>query len=448
MNIQVEDINETRKKVVASLTGTEITEAEQLVMRDFSKQARLPGFRPGKAPANLIKSRYKKEISGELSRKLTSQAFEKAIKEGDLQVVAVVDAEDKTFTAGQDETLTFTLDVNPTFELPDYKGVPVTIPPSEPTDQEYEQTRDYILNQRAEYDIAEKAAEAGDYVKLDYSGTVEGSPVSELATDLPVYGEQNGTWEEAGNQTVPGVRSVIDALVGMKAGDEKDVEHTFPEDFEVEALRGKTATYHVKVHEVREKKLPKLDDPEFLKGFGAESAEDFEKKIRDDIRSQKEEHSNRVKRDGVIGELAKRVDFPLPESAVESETQRMLREFMARRMTQGASQEEFEQHREQLVTGATNAARERIKAQFILQAIAKKENIEVGDTDLQQAIINRAMASRTKPEDLVKQLSQDRSQLAAFRDTVLFNKTLDFLAKEATVTVGEPTPEPEPAKAD
>ncbi len=434
MNIQSEDINETRKKITATISGEETAAAEKEILAEFAKSAKIQGFRPGKAPLNLIKGRYKKELADEMGRKLMGDVYKEAIK--DLQVMSVVSVEEAEFKAGEEATVTFTFDMRPEFELPDYKGLPVTVPSTEASDEEFQRTKDYILNQRAEYNVAEKAAETGDYVKLDYSGTVDGQPVSELIPDNPMYGDQTNTWEEAGSEDAPGVRCIIDGLVGMKAGDEKDVEQTFADDFQVEALRGKTAKYHVKVHEVREKKMPEIN-AEFLKGFNVETEEAFEQSIKDDIKSQKEHQANGQKREQVIQALSGKIEFPLPESIVENETQHVLRDFMARNMAQGAKEEDFEERKDELFAGASKAARDRIKAQLLLSAVAEKEEIKVEQDDIQQAIMQQAMASRRKPEEIVKELQADRQRVAQFQQNVLHNKALDFLVSQATVTEGE-----------
>lgn len=437
MNILVEDISETRKKAVASITGDETANAEKELIGQFAQQAKVPGFRPGKAPTNLIKTRYKKDIAEELKRKLTSEAYQKATTESEIKVLSVVSVDEADFISGEDAEVSFTFDVRPSFELPEYKGLPIAVPPTEPTEEEVKNTLDHVLNQRAEYNVAEKAAEKGDYVKLDYEGKIGDQLISELVEEQPIYGTQNSTWEEAGSEDAPGVRAIIDGLVGMKAGDEKDVEQVFADDFQLEALQGKTATYHIKVDEVREKKLPEINE-EFLKGFNVETEEAFHERLKDDIRSQKEQQSMNAKRDQVIGKLSSMLDFPLPESVVEGETNGVLSDFIARNMSQGVTEEQLEEQKDKLFEGASTAAKDRVKAQLILSAVAEKEEIKVEDQDIQQAIMQEAMQSRIKPDDLVKQLREDRGRLSRLQQNCLYNKALDFLVSEATVTEAEP----------
>ncbi|MGE9295078.1 MAG: trigger factor [Puniceicoccales bacterium] len=446
MKVTVEDVNETRKKVHVSVDAGEIATEEKGLLKQFAQSAKLPGFRPGKAPANLIKSKYKNELKAELGRKVVSKAYEQGVKESGLDVYAVVEMDGGDIEPGAEEAeLSFTFDIRPTFELSDYKGVAVTVPKTEVTDEEFEQTKDYILNQRAEYNVCEKAAEKGDYVKVSYEGKIGEERIADLVEDKPIYGTQTNTWEQAGDDQSPGIQAVVQGLLGMSAGDKKDVEETFAEDHEVEALQGKTATYSIEVHEVREKKLPEMDE-EFLKGFQVESVEQFEERIKDDIRSQKQQHADGQKRQQLLDELMARVDFPVPESAVESERNQMLQQHVQQAMQQGATEEQLEENKDSLVEQAGEAAVKRVKSQLILGHIALKEEIKVENEDMQRAIMNQAMQSRTAPDEIVKRLQKNREQLQELQQAVLFQKTLDFLVDAANVTEVEAGAEPVEAK--
>ncbi len=437
MNIQVEDINDTRKLVKVTVTRDEIAEKEVSLLGDFTKQARLPGFRPGKAPKDMVKKRYGKEIQQEVRQKLVSEAYSKAIEDGGFTVLNLVDLADPEFLEDADTELKFTFDIKPEFELPEYKGLEISVPKSEVTDHELEHAKEHILNQRAEYNVVEKPAKKGDYVKVSYEGKIGDQPVAELVPDQPIFGTQKNTWEEAGAEHGPGVKAVVEGIIGMKAGDVKDEDETFPEDYELEPLKGKTVTYHLEVHEVREKILPEINE-EFLKTFQVETEEEFNNRIRDDIKSQKEQSAEQQKRQQAADKLSEKVDFPLPESLMESETQSLLRDFMQRSMAQGATQEQFEERKEELYNGAQEAARARVKAQLLLSEVAKKEDLKVENEDLNRAIYMEAMSNRMKPDELVKELQKDRQRVVEMQRNILINKALDFLVNEATVTETEP----------
>lgn len=440
VNIQVEDINDTRKLVTVTVTRDEIVEKEASLLGDFAKQARLPGFRPGKAPKDMVKKRYAKEIQQEVRQKIVSEAYKKAIEDSGLNVLTLVELADPEFPEAGDTVLKFSLDIKPEFEVPEYKGLEISVPKTDVTDHELEHAREHILGQRAEFNVVDQPAKKGDYVKVSYEGKIGDELVADLVPDQPIFGTQKNTWEEAGAEHGPGVKAVVEGVIGMKAGDVKDEDETFPEDYELEPMRGKTVTYHIEVHEVRERVLPEINE-EFLKTFQVETEEEFNNRIRDDIKSQKEQSNEQSKREQAAGKLAEKVDFPLPESLVEEETQHLLADFMRRGMAQGATQEQFEERKEELYAGAREAAQKRVKAQMILTEVAKKEDLKVENEDLNRAIYMEAMSERKKPDELVKELQKDRQRVIEMQRNILINKALDFLVKAATVTETEPEPE-------
>lgn len=439
MNVTVSDISETRKDIVVSVSGDEISEEESRILNEFKKQAKIPGFRPGKAPEHIIKSRYKKELQEQLNRTLIQKAYEEASNNSEVNIYSVVDfPEPGDFVAGQEMTLDMTVDVTPEFEVPEYKGLEAEVPPTEVSDEDVDQTIDRIRRQRADFEVVEREAQVSDYVKVSYEGTLDGEKLADKLGDEPrlkAWGSVSEGWEEAGTDEAKefGVPPIIDKLVGMKAEDTAEVEYTFPEDFSVEELRGKTAKYSIEVHEVRERKLPEIDE-EFLKSVRAETLEDFKSQILDELENQKKRETEDQKRQQIMDKLSMAVDFPLPESGVEGETQNTLQRLMSQNLQQGVSQEELEKHREQLFETSQQMAKRDVKLQLIIAKIAEKEGIKVEDEDLSRAIYSIAMQTRQQPEEVVKELRKDRGRLMEIQRQLLFSKTLDFLIEQAKVT--------------
>jgi len=434
VKIDVNEINPTRKTVVATFSAEEVDAEEKNVLKEFSKHAKIPGFRPGKAPEKMLRQRFKSEIASELNQRILRKAFEEVQESDEIDLLQVINVENDPFVAGQEGSATLTVDVFPKFELPAYEGIEVTVPPADVEEKEVDDIIERIRNERAEYEVVEREAAKGDYVKVSYKGMIDGQPVGDIATDYTMYGEQANTWEEAGAEDGMGVKAVVEGVVGMKPGDKKTVEQDFAEDFEVEALRGKKASYEIEVHEVREKCLPEMNE-EFLETLQAESEEDLRKRILDDLKSRKEQEIDQRKRSEASGKLVELVDFPLPESAVEGEKQNLLRGHMQRLMQQGITQEQMEAHKDQMLESAGQAARNQVKLQFILGEIAKKEEIKIENEDLQQRIMQEAYATRTRPDDIVKELQKDRNRLVQLQRDTLFAKALDFVVDKATVTI-------------
>ena len=433
MNVTIEEVSPTRKTLVVSIPVEQIAAEEKAILGEFALAVRLPGFRPGKAPVDMVRRRYAREIGEELQRKVSGQAYEHAVKESKLNIFAAVGVDGATITSSQAAQLKITVDVQPEFALPAYKGLPITIPASEVTDADVEAAINELRQQRAEYNVVERAAAAGDFVRLNYTGTVDGKPIAEIAPDRTIYGTQHGTWEEVGSTTAPGVRAVVDGIIGLKAGDKKDVPHVFPENFEVPALAGKSATYALEVLEVREKIPAALDDA-FLKSLQCEKVDQLRARVRDDLKSRKEQESLAASREQIVKALTGAVDFPLPESAVESETQSLLRDFIERQMRSGMAEADLEKHKDELFNNARQAAANRVKLLIILLKIAEKEAIKVENEDLNQRIMQEAIMTRQRPEQIVKRLQEDRTLVAQLQRMILHAKTLDFVVGQAKVT--------------
>lgn len=442
VNLTINDINETRKDVIVTISGDEVAEQESRILKSFMKQAKVPGFRPGKAPESRIRQLYNKEIHQELRTSVMRSAYEEVMKNEELNVYSVVEfPEPGALLSGQEVNIDLTVDITPEFELPEYKGIETNPPPTTVDDAEIDGTIERIRRQRAEFEVVEREAAASDYVKLSYSGMIDGEPIAgslEENPNLRAWGEVKDGWEEAGTEEAKtfGVPAVIDAVVGMKAGDKKSVEQVIADDFEIEDLRGKTVTYEVEVSEVRERKLPEMDE-DFLKGFNAESIEDLKAQIMDDLENRKKQDAQDAQRRQILDHLAGKIDIPLPQSAVEAETQAAVSRLISQNMQMGTTEDELEKHRDEIFSGAGESAKREVKLQIVLSRIAKKEEIQVENEDLSRAVYSMAMQRRQKPEDLAKELRKDREQLMHLQRQILFAKTLELLLKESKTTTEE-----------
>ena len=433
----VQDINPTRKAISITATSEEVSEQEAKLINDFQRQAKIPGFRPGKAPKNMVRQRFAKDIQQELKQRVVSQAHQAGVAGAEFEVFTIVELDEGEIKGGQGAKITFTVDVIPEFEVPDYEGLKVTNTPTEASDEEVSKMLDQILGQRAEYNVAEKAAEKGDYVQCAYEGKIDTEIVADLVPEAPMYGTQANTWEEAGNEDAPGVRAIVDGLVGMKAGETKEVTMEFPEDFKPEALAGKTVVYSVEAKEVREKVMPEMDDA-FFESMQVKDENELRAKISENIENQKKQQNANGERQQITEELVKSVDFPIPESGVESETEAVLRDFMQRNMQQGVSAEEFEKHKESLHEGASKAAHDRFKSRLILTKIAEKEKIKVENEDFSRMIMMEAQQAGQNPDKLVKELQKDQNRVNQMRRDIILGKTMDLLAEKAEREIVEP----------
>ena len=426
----VQDITETRKTITVSVAAAEIASIEAKLINEFKRDAKIPGFRPGKAPENMIRMRYAKELKSELSQRVVAKAHQDGVAKSDFEIYGIVDLDEGAIAAGSDATIKFTVDVLQAFDIPAYEGLKVTNEPTDASAEEVDKMMEQILSQRAEFNVAEKAADKGDYVRCGYEGKIGDELVADLVPDAPMFGTQATTWEEAGAEGTPGVQAIVDGVIGMKAGDEKEVTMEFPKDFKPEALAGKSAVYSIKAEEVREKVMPEMDDA-FFESMQVKDEAELRERISENIENQKKQQNANTERQQITEHLLGSVEFAVPESGIESETEAVLRDFMQRNMQQGASEADFEANKDQLHEGATKAAHDRLKSRLILSKIAEKEKVQAENDDFSRMIMMEAQQSGQKPEKIVKEIQKDQNRINRMRSEILLGKTMDLILDKA-----------------
>ena len=426
----VQDITETRKTITVSVAAAEIASIEAKLINEFKRDAKIPGFRPGKAPENMIRMRYAKELKSELSQRVVAKAHQDGVAKSDFEIYGIVDLDEGEIAAGSDATIKFTVDVLQAFDIPAYEGLKVTNEPTDASAEEVDKMMEQILSQRAEFNVAEKAAEKGDYVRCGYEGKIGDELVADLVPDAPMFGTQATTWEEAGAEGTPGVQAIVDGVIGMKAGDQKEVTMEFPKDFKPEALAGKSAVYSIKAEEVREKVMPEMDDA-FFESMQVKDEAELRERISENIENQKKQQNANTERQQITEHLLGSVEFAVPESGIESETEAVLRDFMQRNMQQGASEADFEANKDQLHEGATKAAHDRLKSRLILSKIAEQEKVQAENDDFSRMIMMEAQQSGQKPEKIVKEIQKDQNRINRMRSEILLGKTMDLILDKA-----------------
>ncbi|MBP7142913.1 MAG: trigger factor [Opitutaceae bacterium] len=433
MNTAVQDQSITRKNLVVSLDAAEVSSKHAATVAEFVRYAKIPGFRPGKAPMAVIAKRFEKDIADEFKQKVVAEAYREGVEKSKLDILNLVQANPGTIENGKPAELTFSIDVRPEFEVPDYSELTTEVGSTEVSDAEIDQVIERLRSERADFKVADRASQKGDYIKLSYEGIVDGKPILELVPEKQIYGKVPQTWEEVDGEQEGLIPGLGKQLSGMRAGEKKEVAVQFPAEFHgAPELAGKAATYSVEILEVRERVLPEIDEA-FLKTHEAGSVEELRDGIRGNLRMQKEYQNRTDQRRQVIESLLQKTDFEIPSSLVEVETQNVLRRFIEENMRRGVTQDQFEKDKKELFESARRSAASRVKSQLILSKIAEKEDIKVSENDINQYIIQESQRSHTAPDKLLKQLSGDRSQLRSVHQDIIFDKAVEFLVSKAKV---------------
>jgi trigger factor len=435
VNVQLNSISDTRKSLVVSLDKSEVDSEHQAVVGEFAKQVRLPGFRPGKAPVAMISKRFAKEIADEFKQKVVAKAYREGLEKQKLDVLNIVNVEPGTVEAGLSAAVTITVDVRPEFELPEYIGLKTEVAPTDVTDAEIDTAIDAIRGERAEFKVAEREAKKSDYVKLAYEGTVDGKPITELVPDKQIYGKVPQTWEEVEGEHEGVIPGLGKQLAGLKPGDKKSVEITFPAEFTAApALAGKQASYAIEIQEIRERVLPALDEA-FFKANQVDDLAALKTSVSSNLKLQKEGRNRSEQRRQITDALLAKLEFSAPESLVESETQSVLRQFIEENMRRGIPQEQFEKDKKELMDNARKAAEGRVKLQLVLARIADKEKVQVQENDINTFIYREAMRTSQQPDKLAKELAKNRDALRSVQQSIIFDKAVDFLVSKAKVDI-------------
>jgi trigger factor len=425
MNIQVEAVGPARKQVNIQVPADEVSEAFNNATSMYQKHARIPGFRPGKAPVNLVRNRFSKDINKEVKDFLLPRAYQGAIKQEKLDVVQIVDVTDSAPVPGEPFTISVTVDVKPDFELPDYKSIRIEPQPAEVTEESIDEVVKNMQDRMATYEEqAGRKAEKGDRVMISYEATVDGAPMADLDDNLRLLAKA----DEIGVVLDPNyafIPEFVEALPGTVVDDQKDIEVKFADEFIEKSLAGKTAMYSVKVLKVEAKKLPDLDEA-FFKSVGAESLEGFRTRIRDDLARMKVSDERRRVEGEVAKKLQEMVDMNLPQSELQRHTSNEVFDLVQYNTSRGLARETIEGNREEIFNTAAKTAEQRLKLRYILLKIAEAEKLSVSGSDVEDHI--RYLAQRSR-KDLTKFKAELKKNdvMDDVREDVMVSKAMDFL---------------------
>ena len=431
VNVSVENLAPCKKLVRVELEAKQVDETFDSITKDFQRQAALPGFRPGKAPRDMVIRKYEKDISDEVKRKLIGDSYRKALDEKKLDVVGYPDIEEIQFGRGQTLQFAATVETAPEFELPEYKGLEVKKEKRSVTDADVEKAIDALRQQQVSFKTVERPAATGDIAVVNYTGTSDGKPITDIAPTAKGLTEQKNFWVEMESDSKSFIPGFADQLVGAKAGDKRTVNVDFPADFVTPQLQGKKAVYEVEVVEVKEKVLPTVDDA-FAKSFGAEDAQKLREGVQRDLDNELTYSINRSVRNQLIGALMGKVTFDLPASAVENETRNVVYDLVRENQKRGVPREMIEQEKDRIYSAAAENAKERVKVSFLLRKIAEKEEIKVSQEEVLRRIQTMAQMYQIPPEKFIKDL-QKRNGIVEIYDQLASEKTVEFLQQNAKI---------------
>ena len=430
MNVSVKDSGTCRKTMTIEIPADKISEERNETLKAYSKFANIPGFRKGKAPKHVVAKKFAKEINQEIQERVLPKYYHEALQESELKVVNVVDATEVNIQEDQPVSFDVTVDVEPEFKLPKYAEIPVKEEKTEVTDAQVQEQIDGILSQHANYEDAEgKTVEQGDMGQLSYEANVDGASLQDAIPEAKGIGSGEGYWVSADEHAfIPGMG---EAIVGMNAGDKKEVEIEFPESFMVKELAGVKALYSIEVTAVRVRTLPELDK-EFLDRLQVESEDELRSKIREQLEQQAENMVLGQKHDQIVKFLIKKTKLEVPESIVQQQTRTVMYDIAQQRMMSGQTQEQIGEQQEDILKEAQERALENVKLRYIGLGIATELKFEATAVEIDEEIATMAIRERKDARTLRKEM-EENDTLSSIGEQVRFNKALDYMVENAKV---------------
>src|SRR5437773_1012064 len=330
MKVEVEKQPGSVSKLQIELPADEVAKEWDAIANSFARFAKIPGYRPGKAPRAVIDKRFRKEIQDELTKKLVSKSYHEAVEQEQLRVASLTNIEDIEFAEDKSMRFRATVVTAPEFELPDYKQIPVQLPETTISDEEVEAAMERLRDQSADFvDVPERALQMGDFAVVDFDGSIENKAISEIAPQASknLHGGKKFWLHLAPENFLP---KFCEQMAGQKPGETRTVCVDFAVDFPVKELAGKQANYNVTVSEIKQKVLPVLDDAFAAKLIPGKKLADLRQVIEHDLAHEKEHERERAKEGQVVKYLHERIKFELPPPLLKSETRRVLADLVQR----------------------------------------------------------------------------------------------------------------------
>lgn len=435
MKTTVTELPESRVRVEAEVPPEEVAKRVEQTARSIGRDLRIPGFRKGKVPAPVVIRRVGREaVLDETIRSSLGRWYVEAVDEAGIAPVGDPDLDmGEGGLPGEGEPLTFSIEigVRPKAQLGEYKDLKVGRRAPDADDEAIDKEIEQLRDRAARLDTVDAAAETGDFVVMDYKGFIDGEPFE--------GGEGRDQLLELGSgRLIPGFE---DQLVGVKAGEHKQVEVAFPDEYGAEHLAGKPATFEVDVKEVKRKELPALDDEFALESAGFDTLDE----LRDDVRNRLEETESRQIeaefRESVLDAAVANATVEVPDSLVEARAKELLDQTLHSLSHQGISKEIYLQisgkSEEELLEEAKPDADKALRREAVLTAIVEAEGIEASDDDVLEALADGPDQGGKSAKKLLDRLRSE-GRLDSVKEDLAARKAVDLLVESAQATDAQP----------
>jgi trigger factor len=418
LKVAVEEIEACKRRLAVEAPLDVVQKEWERAYGRVQKQARLPGFRKGHVPRSLVKLHFSDDVRREVAEHLIPDIYRQALTEARIDPVNEPDLQNITLEENSPLSFVAVVEVKPEITLGEYRGLAIEHAPAPITDTEVDEALAHMREQQAEFTSVERTAAAGDRVVVDYT----------LAPDDHDPTNATGYHFDVGAGTV--LPEIDEAAIGMKAGDERQVGLRFADDHRMETLRGKGGTATLKVSEVKEKRLPPLDD-DFAKSVGEfETLDALRAEVRKQLEARRAADERRALEEKVVEAALARHPFTVPDAMVMRQVAHQVEHTRERMRRQGLDPDRVQWDYGKLITEMRPAAEQAVRRSLLLEAIADKEAIAVPDDEV-DGEVEKIAAAGQRPAPAVRRMMDKSGDLEALRLGLRERKTLDFLIEHA-----------------
>ena len=425
MSVQVENLEKSMAKLTIEVSAEQFEAAMQKAYIKNKGRIQLPGFRKGKAPRAMIEKMYGAGIFYEdAANEIIPEAYEEAAKESGLVITSQPEIDVTQIEKGKSFIFTATVAVKPEVTLGEYKGLEYEAQPVEVTDEEVEEELKKVQNQQARtVTVEDRPVADGDIVTIDYEGFVDGT----------AFAGGKGTDYDLTIGSHSFIDTFEEQLVGKNAGEETEVNVTFPEQYHEASLAGKPATFKVTVKAIKAKELPELDDEFASEVSDFETLDEYKADLKAKSLERKEKEAKTAKQNALVDKAVENASMEIADAMITSQARNMANDFAQRLQMQGMTVDQYLQYtgltREALVDQMKPQAETRIKNRLVLEAIAKAENIEVSDEEVEAEMQKMADAYKMELDKVKEYLGEAGKD--SLKDDLAVQKAVDLIVDSA-----------------
>ncbi len=424
MKAEIVEKNSCKRNLVVEVPAEQVEAEINRLARKYMTNVKVPGFRPGKVPMNIVRQRYGSDLRADATQSLVSEHWQRALSEYDIKPLAEPVVEDIKSEPGEPLRFILAYEIMPALEVENYKGIAARLEADPVEEAEVEKALEALRERQAQYVPIDGGTVAdGHLVAVTLEGEIEGGgkPIHEEDVNL-VIGDPR-THE-----------AFTENLRGANAGESRAFDVAFPAEFHNQRLAGKTVHYNVKIKEIKEKQLPALND-EFASEFGAGSFEEFKHKLRDDLVTKARKTAEEKAKESVLDQVVQAHRFDAPECLVQNELESRARRIVGSLARSGVDVSKTSLDWRKIFDQERPRAEQAVRRQIVLDAIARKENLEVSEEDLSREFEALSHTHRQSAAALRAQFEKE-NRMEGLRAYLLQNKALDFIYLNATISGG------------